>query len=303
MNFSCEYCGQKFNDKSNRHRHQRKSCPKKPYPEPEIEITKTDTTTTTHTQKITIKLKNINPNKSNVDNISLSMNNTKQAETSDINLNSGTISVLLKELSEVKKELQELKQQSNVTIINTINNTVVNQYNIFDQKMVDIFNEMVKLHGQEYAVQYVRNLTKNKNKHNKHSWVKNSELINPSEFVKVVKYIGNEIDGTPQFELLIDNDKVMIDDGTKIDRVLTDIVANGLIKAQNHINDLADRAYVPDSETYPWDILFNSQIFEKRNKTIHDDYEKFKQIKPDSKHLIDITTLDNKTKLPVRLKK
>lgn len=53
---------------------------------------------------------------------------------------------------------------------------------------------------------------------NKHNWVKNTELINPSEFVKVVKYIGNEID----------NDKVMIDDGTKIDRVLTDIVANGL---------------------------------------------------------------------------
>ena len=121
--------------------------------------------------------------------------------------------------------------------------------------------------------------------------------------MKVVKYIGNGIDGAPQFELLVSNDKVITDDGTKVDSVLTDIVANGVIRAQNHVNDRVQKASIPDSDTYPWDIFFDSQIYEQRNKTIRNDYDKFKKIKPDSKHLIDLTTSsDSKIRIPLKLK-
>jgi hypothetical protein len=176
---------------------------------------------------------------------------------------------------------QHISQEPSTININQTLNQTINVH--FNQKMVDIFEKTKQLHGVDVAVKRSVDLVSNKNKHNKHDWVKNPELMNQEDWSRLVKYRGRNPSGAHQFELRLSQDQTVMDDGRKLDSVLTDIVANSVIKSQNYIHQLmCDQS----TEEPNWSLLDQTGLYQSKNVNIHTMYQRFKDIKPESNYYV-----------------
>ena len=98
---------------------------------------------------------------------------------------------------------------------------------------MDIYDIKKQLHGEESALAFIYNLVNNRNPNNKHNWIEDHEIIDPL-YGHPLKFIsGNKSDDPLQIEVVIDNGKTIIDDGTYIDKIGNDIVSNNVLKAHN----------------------------------------------------------------------
>ena len=302
MSYQCSYCGNVFAYKTGQYRHMKDRCLNKPIESHGGHIEIVDKTTTTQTRKITIKLKN--NNHMNVDQkkgTDLEDKRNSEIDKQRIvnNDNDSEIVTLLKEIQKehqeeiclLRKELQELKNNPTTLVQN---NTLVQVKQIvcFDTKMIDIYNKKKELHGDNNALCYVYNLVNGKNPNNKHDWIRDHEIIDPSKNEHPLKWISEKKNGKLQIKVRVDPEKTIIDDGTHIDKIGNDIVTNSVLLAHN---DFIDKARKKSNFEYPdslSDSIGNPYIYEKQGHSIFDLLFKFRKIKPSAKHLSCISNIE-----------
>jgi hypothetical protein len=154
-----------------------------------------------------------------------------------------------------------------------------------NQRSIDIFEQTKKLHGEQVAIKRSLDLVTNKNKNNKHDWVRDPELVNRDNWSHMVKYLGKGPNGSHVFELHISQDQTVIDDGKRLDTILTDVVANSVIKSQNSVHK---RIYESKSDEIDWSLLDQSGMYQSKNVNVQTLYQKFKAIKADPNHLVSL---------------
>lgn len=193
------------------------------------------------------------------------------------------IEQLTAEITKLKEEVIQLKNQPPPP--NIVINAKIDNHFYLDQRMVDLFEKTKQLHGPESGVKRAVDLVSNKNKHNKHDWVRDPELMDHDQWTQAVKYLGKDPTGSHQFELHINQDHIIVDNGNKIDSILTDIIANYVIKSQNYIYQ---QIYEHPSEEIDWSLSDQTGIYQSKGVNIHTLYQKFRNIKADPIHLVSL---------------
>jgi hypothetical protein len=269
MSYACSYeCGEQFTNKSNMDRHMRKFHVGE---EPPKTISKVNTLPS----RIKIKL-----SKKIVPEFKLG-DLTKKTQPSEISELTTQLAQVVAELGALKKTIADKPVTNNITI----NNTLI--YNCFDQNTIDIFNRMLELYGSERAISYSGSLLKNKNKNNKHEWMRNSELVDLMSLNHVITYESNP--RNQGFHIVCADQKTIIDtDGSMVDKILTDTVVNANLKAQSHLASKASQAMDEGNSDKMWEIWTDPSIYSQRGETIHDYIMKFKKVTASKPHLIEI---------------
>ena len=283
MSFRCEHCRRLFNDRSNRNKHL-KICHKKP-----------DQPEKSYQSKIKIGLKRENlqdlsdidesSNNTNLPDSSIIYNYEKSQSLTEIALKE-KIAMLEKQLEDrekiimLEKQIEAIPQVVNVNVTN-INNTINLSFN---DHMIDLFSDMEKLHGSQKGTQIVHNAIKDKTKHNKFNSV--ISFFNPNIFSKVIKYAGKDQHGDDQYQCL-ENEKLVTNNCRKVDKVFTDILTNGVLKASNKaINDALDSydPLVEDSVSTTLVVNYDGIYGNPKNDAMSS-IEKFRNIVADPKHI------------------
>jgi hypothetical protein len=206
---------------------------------------------------------------------------TKKTQPSEISELTTQLAQVVAELGALKKTIADKPVTNNITI----NNTLI--YNCFDQNTIDIFNRMLELYGSERAISYSGSLLKNKNKNNKHEWMRNSELVDLMSLNHVITYESNP--RNQGFHIVCADQKTIIDtDGSMVDKILTDTVVNANLKAQSHLASKASQAMDEGNSDKMWEIWTDPSIYSQRGETIHDYIMKFKKVTASKPHLIEI---------------
>ena len=167
---------------------------------------------------------------------------------------------------------------SNITKVNNVINLSFNDH------ITDIFEEMAKLHGFQKATQILHNAIKDKTKHNKFNSIVN--LFDPNIFSKVLKYIGKDQHGDDQYQCL-ENEKLVINSSRRVDKVFTDILTNGVLKAMNKAIEESFESYdenVEDSVSTALAVNYDG-IYGKPKNDAMTSIGKFRSIDADSKHI------------------
>ena len=249
----CTYCEKKFTRMNDMYRHRKHYCKNNQLEKKELVVKQNDKNTPfNHLQ---------------------TQNNTTGAQ----------IEQLTAEITKLKEEVVQLKNQPSPP--NIVINAKIDNHFYLDQRMVDLFEKTKQLHGPESAVKRAVDLISNKNKHNKHDWVKDPELMDHDRWAQAVKYLGKDPTGSHQFELHISQDHIIVDNGNKIDSILTDIIANYVIKSQNYIYQ---QIYEHPSEEIDWSLSDQTGIYQSKGINIHTLYQKFRNIKADPIHLVSL---------------